>query len=149
MHLGSIYLVVNDFRKSIAFYEKLLEMSLTSDNNGRFAQFVFVGHNISIMNGHFDAENPDKVVNKGKFDTWLTGFIARVFTGFRGIANSLYPQKMMESHSSFLFLKRCRASFGIKTTPIYGTKRYFLIGAKLCAIFTGLPKNTRLLMIRI
>ena len=67
MHLGSIYLIVNDFEKSIAFYEKLLEMTVTSRNMSRFAQFVFEGHNISIMNGHFDTGHPDKVVHKGDY----------------------------------------------------------------------------------
>ncbi len=67
MHLGSIYLIVNDFEKSIDFYEKLLEMSVTSKNMSRFAQFVFEGHNISIMNGHFDIDHPDKVVHKGDY----------------------------------------------------------------------------------
>ncbi len=67
MHLGSIYLIVNNFEKSIAFYEKLLEMSVTSMNMSRFAQFVFEGHNISIMNGHFDNDHPDKVVHKGDY----------------------------------------------------------------------------------
>ncbi len=67
MHLGSIYLIVNNFEKSIAFYEKLLEMSVTSMNMSRFAQFVFEGHNISIMNGHFDIDHPDKVVHKGDY----------------------------------------------------------------------------------
>ena len=65
MHLGSIYLVANDFRKSIAFYEQLLEIPVTSENKDRFAQFVFENHNISIMNGHFDHNYPDKIVNKG------------------------------------------------------------------------------------
>ena len=67
MHLGSIYLIVNDFEKTIDFYEKLLEMSVTSRNMSRFAQFVFEGHNISIMNGHFDTDHPDKVVHKGDY----------------------------------------------------------------------------------
>jgi len=66
MHLGSIYLIVNDFRKSIEFYEKLLEIPVTSENKDRFAQFIFEGHNISLMNGHFDAENPDKIILKGE-----------------------------------------------------------------------------------
>lgn len=66
MHLGSIYLIVDDFRKSISFYEKLLEMPVTNENKDRFAQFIFEGHNISIMNGHFDADNPDKVIRKGE-----------------------------------------------------------------------------------
>ena len=68
MHLGSIYLIVNDFEESIAFYEKLLEISVTSKNMSRFAQFVFDGQNISIMNGHFDTENPDKVIHKGEYN---------------------------------------------------------------------------------
>ena len=66
MHLGSIYLIVNDFEKTLDFYEKLLEMPVTSKNMSRFAQFVFEGHNISIMNGHFDTDHPDKVVHKGE-----------------------------------------------------------------------------------
>ncbi len=66
MNLGSIYLIVNDFDKTIDFYEKLLEMPVTCKNMSRFAQFVFEGHNISIMNGHFDAVHPDKVVHKGE-----------------------------------------------------------------------------------
>ena len=67
MHLGSIYLIVNDFEASVHFYEKLLEMPVTSKNMNRFAQFVFEGHNISVMNGHFDTDNPDKVVHKGEY----------------------------------------------------------------------------------
>jgi len=67
LHLGSIYLIANDFEKSIVFYEKLLEMTVSSRNMDRFAQFIFEGHNISIMNGHFDTENPDKVIKKGEY----------------------------------------------------------------------------------
>lgn len=67
MHLGSIYLIANDFEKSVDFYEKLLEMTVTSKNMSRFAQFIFEGHNISIMNGHFDTDHPDKVVHKGEY----------------------------------------------------------------------------------
>jgi len=66
VHFGSIYLIVDDFEKSIVFYEKLLEMSVTSRNMSRFAQFIFEGHNISLMNGHFDTDHPDKVVHKGE-----------------------------------------------------------------------------------
>jgi len=66
VHLGSIYLIVNDFEKTLDFYEKLLEIPVTSKNMNRFAQFVFEGHNISIMNGHFDADHPDKVIHKGE-----------------------------------------------------------------------------------
>jgi len=65
LHLGSIYLVVRDFRKSIDFYEKLLGIPLHHENKGRFASFCFEGHTISLLNGIFDAENPGKVINKG------------------------------------------------------------------------------------
>lgn len=67
MHLGSIYLIVRDFNKSINFYEQLLDMKVTSKNMERFAQFEFEGHNISIMNGYFDIENPKLTVHKGKY----------------------------------------------------------------------------------
>jgi lactoylglutathione lyase len=33
----------------------------------RFAEFIFEGHNISIMNGHFDKDNPSKVIHKGEY----------------------------------------------------------------------------------
>ena len=67
MHLGSIYLIVRDFNKSISFYEKLLEMKVTSKNMERFAQFKFEGHNISIMNGYFDNQNPELTIHKGQY----------------------------------------------------------------------------------
>jgi len=66
IHLGSIYLIVKDFEKSVDFYEKLLDMTVSSKNMTRFAQFEFEGHNISLMNGLFDSQNPDKVVHKGE-----------------------------------------------------------------------------------
>lgn len=67
MHLGSIYLIVNDFQKSVNFYEKLLQIPVTKQNMNRFAIFSFEGNCISLMNGHFDAENPDKMVYKGEY----------------------------------------------------------------------------------
>ena len=67
MHLGSIYLVVKDFNKSINFYEKLLEMKVTAKNMERFAQLEFEGHNISIMNGYFDNQNPGLTIRKGQY----------------------------------------------------------------------------------
>lgn len=68
MHLGSVYLIVNDFHKSVDFYEKLLEMPVTCKNMDRFAQFLFDGQNISIMNGHFDTDHPDQVVHGGGYN---------------------------------------------------------------------------------
>lgn len=67
MHLGSVYLIVKDFNKSIQFYEKLLVMSVSSQNMQRFAQFEFDGNNISIMNSYFDITNPNLTVHKGEY----------------------------------------------------------------------------------
>ena len=67
MHLGSIYLIVRDFNKSVIFYEKLLDMKVTSKNMERFAQFKFEGHNISLMNGYFDNRNPELTIRKGRY----------------------------------------------------------------------------------
>ena len=65
MNLGSVYLIVKDFNKSIQFYEKILEMPVSAQNMQRFAQFYIDGKNISIMNGYFDALNPNLTVRKG------------------------------------------------------------------------------------
>lgn len=78
MHLGSIYLISNDFDHAIAFYEKLLEIPVTSQNMNRFAQFEFENSNISIMNGHFDTDHPDKVTHKGDYSP--------LFDDLRGMA---------------------------------------------------------------
>lgn len=67
MHLGSIYLIVRDFNKSVIFYEKLLDIKVTSKNMERFAQFEFEGHNISLMNGYFDDQNPELTIHKGQY----------------------------------------------------------------------------------
>ncbi len=68
MHLGSVYLIVRDFNKSIRFYEQLLEIPVTRRNKDRFAQFIFDQQNISLMNGYFDTEHTDQVVRKGSYD---------------------------------------------------------------------------------
>jgi len=72
MNLGTVYLIVNDFEEYVEFYEKLLGMPVSSRNMDRFAQFN--GKNISIMNGHFDAEHPDKIVRKGGYDELFDDF---------------------------------------------------------------------------
>jgi lactoylglutathione lyase len=71
MHLGSIYLIVKEFDKTIRFYEQLLEIPVTSRNMDRFAQFIFDQQNISIMNGYFDTEYSDQVIRKGDYDRVL------------------------------------------------------------------------------
>lgn len=51
MHLGSIYLIARDFERSIAFYEKLLSMKVSTRNCGnKFAEFFFDNKCLSLMN---------------------------------------------------------------------------------------------------
>lgn len=71
MHLGSIYLIVDDFKHSIQFYETLLEQKVSVQNMERFAMFIFEGHCIAIMNAHFDSQNRDKVVHKGEYNAYF------------------------------------------------------------------------------
>lgn len=71
MHLGSVYLIVNDFQKSIDFYKKILQMPVSAQNMDRFAMFSFEGTCIALMNGHFDTDNPDKVVHKGEYSKFF------------------------------------------------------------------------------
>ena len=77
MHLGSFYLVTRDFEKSLAFYEKLLDMPVTNRNRDRFAEMIIDGrHNISFLNPYYDVAHPDMIELKGgqypEFDTMTT-----------------------------------------------------------------------------
>lgn len=65
IQFGSIYLIVKDFSKSLKFYKALFEKDVDAQNMTRFAIFNLNGLCLSIMNGYFDAQNPDKVVTKG------------------------------------------------------------------------------------
>lgn len=65
IQFGSIYLIVKDFAKSIEFYKALLEKNVDAKNMSRFAIFNVNGLCLSIMNGYFDVQNPDKVDTKG------------------------------------------------------------------------------------
>ncbi len=87
MHLGSVYLIVRDFDKTIRFYEQLLEIPVTHRNMDRFAQFILDQQNISIMNGYFDTEHPDKVILKGDYD--------REFDDKRRIADAINTNKIV------------------------------------------------------
>lgn len=51
LHLGSIYLIVKNFEKSIKFYEKLLSMKVSTRNCGNtFAEFFFDNKCLALMN---------------------------------------------------------------------------------------------------
>lgn len=51
LHLGSVYLIVRDFEKSISFYEQLLTMTVSTRNCGnKFAEFFFDNKCLALMN---------------------------------------------------------------------------------------------------
>lgn len=53
LHLGSIYLITRDFEASIAFYEKLLSMTVSTRNCGnKFAEFYFDNNVCEITGGY-------------------------------------------------------------------------------------------------
>lgn len=67
MRYGSVYLIVKDFDRSVSFYEKVLDMSVSAVNGRRFATFQSGGFNLCLMNGYYDAENRDQVTTKGEY----------------------------------------------------------------------------------
>lgn len=87
MHFGSIYLIVNDFNKSITFYEKLLQIIVTRKNMNRYAMFELEGICLALMNGHFDFKHPDLVIHKGEFSEY--------FDDLNKIANSPNNRKFV------------------------------------------------------
>lgn len=68
MRLGSIYLIVRDFERSVRFYEALLSMQVSTRNCGnRFAEFFFDNKCLALMNesalkGHHYVEGDGKFV---------------------------------------------------------------------------------------
>lgn len=68
IHLGSIYLIVRDFEKSISFYEQLLSMMVSTRNCGnKFAEFYFDNKCLALMNednlqGHHYVDGDHKFV---------------------------------------------------------------------------------------
>ena len=62
LNLGATYLIVKDMEKSIAFYEALLDMSVTSQNYNRWAQFNFGNACIALWNPQYD----DERIREGK-----------------------------------------------------------------------------------
>lgn len=67
MRYGSVYLVVRDFRRSVDFYEKVLDMPVSAVNGERFAMFQGGGLNLCLMNGYYDVRHGDEVVKRGGY----------------------------------------------------------------------------------
>ncbi|MFW6281129.1 MAG: VOC family protein [Halanaerobium sp.] len=66
LNLGSTYLIVKDMKKSISFYEKLLEMKVSSQNYDRWAQFNFGGNCIALWNPKYDEKRVKNGEDLGK-----------------------------------------------------------------------------------
>lgn len=64
---GNIYLIAEDFEKSVEFYKTLFEKDVDAQNKTRYAIFSVNGLGLSILNGKFDIEHPDEVVHKGQY----------------------------------------------------------------------------------
>lgn len=62
---GTVYIITQDFEGALEFYKNLFERDVAAQNKTRFACFQIDGLGLSVMNGKFDAEYPDKVVYKG------------------------------------------------------------------------------------
>lgn len=62
LNLGSTYLIVKNFEKSLAFYETLLEMEVSAKRFDRWAQFNFNGHCIALFNPKYD----EKAIKSGQ-----------------------------------------------------------------------------------
>jgi catechol 2,3-dioxygenase-like lactoylglutathione lyase family enzyme len=56
LNVGSTYLIVKNFKKSIAFYETLLEMKVSAQRYYRWAQFNFNGNCIALFNPKYDED---------------------------------------------------------------------------------------------
>ena len=80
LHLGSIYLVVKDFEKSVAFYEKFFGLSVSDRcrSGNKFVEFYIDGKCISLMNeenliGHCTSlDSPYKFVQNYWVEDLLT-----------------------------------------------------------------------------
>lgn len=82
LHLGSIYLVVKDFERSVEFYEKLLRIKAGDRcrSGNKFIEFYFDNKCLSLMNesniiGHCtDPESPYKFVQNYWVEDLLTEY---------------------------------------------------------------------------
>ena len=82
LHLGSIYLVVKDFERSVAFYEKFLGMSVSDRcrSGNKFVEFFIDGKCLALMNednliGHTtDLNSPYKFVQNYWVEDLMTEY---------------------------------------------------------------------------
>jgi len=54
LKLGSTYIIVKDMRASMTFYNKLLEMQPSHQNDNRWLQYDFHGQCIALWNPEYD-----------------------------------------------------------------------------------------------
>lgn len=73
---GSVYLVVRDFEKSVEFYKQLLERDISGRNKTRFAIFNAGSLCLCLMNGRYDAENPEQIQCAGEYSPLYDDYLA-------------------------------------------------------------------------
>ncbi len=81
LHLGSIYLVVKDFERSVEFYEKFLSINVTDRcrSGNKFVEFYFDNKCLSLMNENnfgqaTDLNSPCKFVQNYWVEDLLTEY---------------------------------------------------------------------------
>lgn len=62
---GSVYFIVKDMKKSLAFYRSLTEKEVSAQNGERFAVVHTGNLMLCLYYGRYDMENPVKVSYKG------------------------------------------------------------------------------------
>lgn len=100
---SSIYLIVKDFEKSLAFYKSLFEKDVDAQNMDRFAMFFINGFCLAINNTYFDERNPDKVEIKGKYDKEYDNLIGIAQSDNSGkVVINLETDDLAKEHSRLL-----------------------------------------------
>lgn len=103
---GAVYLIVQDFDRSVHFYQSLLQRDVSAQNANRFAIFNIDSLCLSIMNAYYDTENPEKVTRKGKvyseYDDLLR--IARLQNTGKAVIN-LVTDDLQKEHQRMCRLK--------------------------------------------
>ena len=124
MNLGSIYLITRDFASSVGFYEKFLGIPVTKLSSDRFAQFIFHGNNLSLMNGLYDRENPDKVVRQGVYSAMYDdAYAISQAPNSRKIVMNFFEQDLRSAYERILSLEL--SEYLTKVRYIYTSAPYY------------------------
>lgn len=107
LHLGSVYLIARDFERSIAFYEKLLSMPVSTRNCGnKFAEFFFDDKCLALMNeanlpGHHYVDGDYKFV----LNFWVED-LRREYDRLRGLGIGSMTE-IEKVHEGYYYFSIC------------------------------------------